>query len=186
MSKKNSIGASTGKIISVLVVIDTEQLLAAKLPVSMIPTSPTMINNAELLKKIFFMIAGNTRGITGQGTNDLEIKANAGDYINFVGTTIEENGDDAVIIYGISGGTTVLNDFMSDRVTRSKAVQPGTGGNGLPATFYSRNFMTLSAKVKASGRANLLVNFALYKLSENGQEQQLAGYYKYDPVLIVG
>lgn len=183
---KTTVKASTGKIISVLVVVDTEQLLAANLPVSKSSDSPTNINDPSLLKKTFFMVAGNTRGITGQGTNELEIKANAGDYINFVGTTVEENGDDAVIIYNVTGGTSVLNNFISDCVTRPKAVQPSVGGNGLPASNYSRNFMTLSSKVKAPGTANLLVNFALYRLSTNGQEQVLYGYYKYDPKIIVG
>ncbi|WP_341902805.1 AidA/PixA family protein [Fluviicola taffensis] len=183
---KTTVKASTGKIISVLVVVDTEQLLAAKLPVSIDPKYPTNINDASLLKKTFFMVAGNARGITGQGTNDLEIKANAGDIINFVGTTVEENGDDAVIIYNVTGGTSVLNDFISACVNRPKAVQPSAGGNGLPAVNYSRNFMTLESKVKAPGTANLLVNFALYRLSPNGQEQVLYGYYKYDPKIIVG
>ena len=174
----------SSQTISVLVVIDPDQLEGIK--GSKKKDDPKMINDTEKLKRTFFMIASNARGIDNQGTDHLAVTANVGDGINFVGITPENNSDHAVIIYDIVGADSVLNQFVAHGAHRSGAVQASTKSlDGLPAEHVSRNFMSLHTTAKRPGKAKFLIRFALYKLDKSGQKQELGGYYQYDPEIIV-
>ncbi|MBQ4811496.1 DNA-directed RNA polymerase subunit beta [Pseudoalteromonas luteoviolacea] len=172
--------------INVLIVIDTEYVKAHYPHPSKDQNNPTPINhNSE------FMIANDPRGIvSGQGTADLNFKANAGDSVSFTGTSIYANADDAVIVYGIKqySGAQVFNKFVANSVNRTEAAVPNvdsSSNNGLPAAHVSTNFITLDSKVRNSGTENFQVQFALYTLDADGQSQSLLGYYQWDPTITV-
>jgi hypothetical protein len=180
-------GGPSSKSINVLVTIDAEALKKSGLPPGASESTPTMINDPTLLSNVFFMICTGSRGIiSGQGTDKLNFKANAGDSVAFEGITVDGNSDDAVIIYGIDEKAhQVFNEFRSIQITRTKAVQPASAKSGLPAVVLSRNFLSYQTTVARSGVSEFLIKFALYKLADDGQSQVLVGYYKYDPKITV-
>ena len=181
------LGGPSSKSINVLVAIDAEALKKSGLAPGQSESSPTMINDPTLLSNVFFMICTGSRGVlSGQGTDKLNFKANAGDFVSFEGITVDGNSDDAVIIYGIDEkANQVFNEFRSMQVTRTKAVQAASTKNGLPAVVLSRNFLGYQTSVARSGTSEFLIKFALYKLADDGQSQVLVGYYKYDPKITV-
>lgn len=180
-----SIDAASVQQINVLIVIDTEYVKKNYPNPSTDPAHPTGINHSSQ-----FMICTGSRGIIGgQGTADLNFRANVGDYVGFTGTSIYNNSDDAVIIYGIKywSGDSVFNTFVPNIVTRSKAVIPNTSTtNGIPPVQTSINFSSLDSKVAKAGTENFYVNFGLYTLAPDGETQQLFGYYYWDPTITVG
>lgn len=174
---------ASAESINVLVVIDTEYVKSHYAKNSSSDSPVGIDHNSQ------FMIATDPRGIvSGQGTADLNFKANPGDFVSFTGTSIYANSDDAVIVYGIKywNGDQVFNQFVPNQVTRKNAVVPDTStSNGLPALTTSINFMSLDSKVKAGGTENFYVYFALYTLAEDGETQELYGYYYWDPTITV-
>jgi len=179
----SEIEAASSENINVLVVIDTEYVKAhyAK---NTDPDHPTGIDHNSQ-----YMIATDPRGIvSGQGTADLNFNANPGDFVSFTGTSIYTNSDDAVIIYGIEywSGDKVFNQFVPNLVNRQHAVMPDvTTDNGLPAITTSLNFTSLDSRVKQGGTENFYVNFSLYTLADDGQTQELYGYFYWDPTITV-
>ncbi len=185
MSESVEEKAAASQSINVLVIIDTEYVKANYQPnLPLDPNNPKGINHSSQ-----FMIVTGSRGvISGQGTADLNFKANVGDYVAFTGTSIYDNSDDAVIIYGINywSGAHVFNTFVSNQINRQRAVMPNTStNNGLPAVQASLNFNSLDSKVGSSGTENFYVYFALYTLADDGQTQNLYGYYYWDPTITV-
>ncbi len=179
-----NVQAASAAFINVLIVIDTEYVKANYPNPSQDPNNPTGINHNSQ-----FMICTGSRGvISGQGSADLNFKANPGDEVAFTGVSIYDNSDDAVIIYGIKywSGANVFNQFVTDLVTRQRAVMPNVNTpNGLPAVQASLNFTSLDSKVKAAGTENFYVYFALYTLGADGETQNLFGYYYWDPTITV-
>lgn len=177
---------SSSESIQVLVVIDTEYVKAHYPNPSKDPNAPTGIDHNSQ-----FMIANDPRGvISGQGTADLNFKANAGDFVSFAGTSIYANADDAVIVYDIQywQKDRVFNHFVPNLVTRKKAVMPDPdSNNGLPAIQAPIIFSTLDSRVRQSGTEDFYVKFALYTLDpKDGDSQVLFGYYYWDPTITVG
>lgn len=175
---------ASARQINILIVIDTEYVKSHYPNPSKDPNNPTGIDHNSQ-----FMICTGSRGtVTGQGTADLSFQANAGDYVSFAGTSIYDNSDDAVIIYGIKywSGDKVFNQFTPDLVKRNKAVMPDpTTSNGLPALQAPISFSSYDARVSQSGTENFYVFFALYTLGSDGQSQNLFGYYYWDPQIRV-
>ncbi|HIC7214106.1 inclusion body family protein [Burkholderia stabilis] len=176
--------ASSAQDINVLVVIDTEWVKKTYPNPSQIQSNPTGIaHNGQ------FMICTGARGIKGQGTADLEITAYPRDRVLFTGVSIYDNSDDAVIIYDIKHykGDQVFNQFNCNTVTRNGAVEPNPESpsrNGLPALQKRLTFATFDSSVRNSGTEYFGVCFALYKLV-GGQNQDLVGYYWWDPKIYV-
>ena len=187
---KNTVDFASAVQINVLVVIDTEYVKTHYPNPSTDPANPTGIDH-----KSQFMICTDPRGvISGQGTADLNFTANPGDLVSFVGQSIYANSDDAVILYGIKKNDsiqpsdTVFNPFVVNVVKRTGAVVPNTNspsGNGLPATQMPVNFITLDSKIAGAGTEAFLVQFGLYTLDANGENQNLFGYYEWDPTVTV-
>jgi len=174
---------ASAKSIDILIVIDTEYVKTNYPNPSQDQNNPTGINHSSQ-----YMICTANSVLSGQGTADLNFKANPGDYVSFRGVSIYQNSDDAVIIYGIKywSGANVFNQFVSDVVTRKGAVVPNTNTqNGLPAVNASVNFTSLDAKVSGQGVENFYVYFALYTLAADGETQNLYGYYYWDPTVTV-
>lgn len=170
--------------IEVLVVINTEYIFNNYTNPSRDAAKPTGINHSSQ-----YMITNSKRGIvSGQGTADLSFKANVGDLVSFQGSSIEANSDSAVIVYGINywSGDHVFNQFVPNMITRNRAVMPNnTTPNGLPAVQQQINFASFDAKVAKAGKENFYVNIAVYRLADDGQTQELYGYFYWDPTITV-
>ena len=168
--------ASSSEAIDILIVIDTEYVKKNYPTPSQDPLAPTGIDHNSQ-----FMICSDPRGgISGQGTADLNFRANPGDTVWFRGTSIYQNSDDAVIIYAITYWKQdhVFNQFTPVLVKRNRAIMPDVNTpNGLPAIQGPVSFTSLNTTVKQSGQEYFLVYFALYTLGTDGQSQNLFGYY---------
>ncbi|MEO7065481.1 MAG: inclusion body family protein [Rhodanobacter sp.] len=180
----NIVLVASSQQVNVLVVIDTEYVKTNYPNPSKDQNQPTGINHSSQ-----FMICTGSRGIiSGQGTADLNFRANVGDNVSFTGVSIYDNSDDAVIVYGIQywKGDKVFNQFVPNLVTRTGAVMPDSStSNGLPAIQAKVNFSSFDSKVSNAGVENFYVFFALYKLSDNGENQELFGYFYWDPTITV-
>jgi len=135
------------------------------------------------------MICTGSHGTPGgQGTADLNFQAVPGDSVSFRAVSIYDNSDDAVIIYGIKywQGDNVFNQFVPNLVKRQRAVMPDTNtDNGLPAILSSFNFTSLDSRVKNAGKEFFYVYIALYTLADDGETQNLYGYFYWDPSITV-
>lgn len=176
--------STSSQEINILVVIDTEYIKKMYGP-NTNQNAPVGINHSSQ-----FMICTGSRGIvSGQGTADLNFRANPGDNVAFTGVSIYDNSDDAVIVYGITYWQKdhVFGNFTSNLVTRNRAVMPNSDTqNGLPATSTKLTFASYGAKVKGSGTEDFYVDIALYTLADDGETQNLYGYYYWDPTITVG
>jgi nematocidal protein AidA len=172
--------------VDILTVINTEYIKSHYGPNKNDKTNPVGIDHSSQ----YMICTGARKIIGGQGTADLSFQANVGDYVSFRGTSIYQNSDDAVIVYGIklASGTPVFNQFVTNLVTRNYAAQPDPNSpslDGLPALKVKQNFLSLDSKVKQSGVEAFLVYIALYTLADDGQTQNLYGYYYWDPTITV-
>lgn len=171
--------------INVMIVIDTDYVKDHYPTPSKDQTKPTGIDHNSQ-----FMICTDPRGInSGQGTADLSFKALPGDTVSFRGTSIYGNSDDAIIVYNIVywNGDHVFNSFVTDLVKRNKAVIPDTTTpTGLPALYTPINFTSIDSRISQNGTENFYVYFALYNLNSGGNEQDLFGYFYWDPTITVG
>lgn len=174
----------SARVIDILVIIDTEHVKTTYPNPSRDACQPTAIDHDS-----HFMLCTGSRGIiSGQASADLEFKANVGDYMAFSGTSIYDNSDDAVIIYGIdyNSGDKVFNKFSPTLVTRSNAVMPDPdSATGIPPVQTCVTFSSLESRVKESGTESFDLNFALYTLAPNGEVQELFGYFYWVPTITV-
>lgn len=179
--------SSTNITIPILIVIDTEYVKAHYGKQS----NPNWKSPVGIDHKSQYMIANDPRGInSGQGTADIDFNAIVGDTVNFTGVSIYQNSDDAVIVYGIEkfSGDSVFNQFSLNSITRDRAVAPDPNSpnrNGLPPLHIPQNFNTLDSKVARKGKEGFMVQFGLYTLDPDGQNQSLYGYFQWDPTIRV-
>jgi hypothetical protein len=176
--------ASSAEQINILIVIDTDYVMDHNPNPSKDPANPTGIDHSSQR-----MICYDPRGVvSGQGTADLNFKANPGDLVSFTGTSIYDNSDSAVIVYGIKywSGDHVFNNFVTNLVTRNRAVMPDPSQpNGIPPTQQKISFASYDSKVSGGGTENFYVYIAVYKLADDGQTQELYGYFYWDPTVTV-
>lgn len=169
--------------INVMIVIDTDYVKSHYPNPSQKSDNPTPIDH-----KSQFMVCTDPRGIiSGQGTADLNFKALPGDNVSFRGTSIYGNSDDAVIVYGISpwNGVDVFNSFRTDKVERQGAAVPDINSpNGIPEKKIKADFISYDSKVQKKGTENFHVKFGLYTCND-GETQNLLGYYQWDPTITV-
>ncbi len=174
---------SSSQQVNVLVVIDTEYVKKMYGP-NTNKNNPVGINHSSQ-----FMICTGSRGIIGgQGSADLNFRANPGDNVAFTGVSIYDNSDDAVIVYGIKywQKDKVFGNFTSNLVTRLRAVMPNDdSSDGLPAAPTRLTFASYDAKVEKGGTEDFYVDFALYTMADDGETQTLYGYYYWDPTITV-
>ncbi|WP_316636396.1 inclusion body family protein [uncultured Flavobacterium sp.] len=169
--------------IDILVVIDTEYI-KKNFSKNSNPNDPREINHNSQ-----YMICYSPRGIvSGQGTADLSFRANAGDYVSFRGTSIQQNSDDSVILYGVRywSGDRVFYNCTTDIVTRKRAVQPNPDKqDGIPPVLTVQNFTSCNSKMARGGTENFCVYIAVYTVTADGQGQELYGYYYWVPQVVV-
>jgi hypothetical protein len=179
-----SIETASDVEINIMIVIDTDYVKTAYPHPSQDHDHPTAIDHNSQ-----FMICNDPHGIiSGQGTADLNFKAEPKDTVSFRGISIYGNADDAVIVYEIKylSGNHVFRPFLPFLVERKHAVVPDIGTpDGLPAKTTIMAFVSLDSKVEKIGIENFYVCFALYTLADDGETQQLFGYYCWDPRITV-
>lgn len=178
--------AASGKIIDILVVIDTDYIKNNN-PRNTNSNSPAVIRSPTPGYKPQFLLSTGADSVQGQGTANLTFGAQPGDYVNFRGTSIYANSDDAVIIYGIQNlSGAVFHNFSHRTITREKAVVPNDGmTNGIPAITRNINFAAYNAQILHSGTENFVIQFGLYEYDRKSASQVLYGYFKWDPVITV-
>lgn len=176
--------AACTKSINLLAIFDTASIKAAYLDPSQDPGNPTPIDQEGQ-----FLLCGSASGtIQGQGTGNLTFQAAIGDYVNIAGTSIYNNSDDAVIIYGVAyaEGQQVFNAFAPMLLPRSGAVMPDPDtADGIPPLQGSRTFSSLLSRVKSHGTEDVQLSFGLYALADDGETQELFGYYSWNPIIAV-
>lgn len=171
--------------INVLIVIDTAYVKANYGTPSQDPTNPTYIDHNSQ----YMICTGSRAPVTNQATADLQFTADPGDFVSFYGQSIYGNAQDAVIVYGIvkntqKQGGNVFNAFTADTVTITGAAAPN-GPTAVPAQNIPATFNSLDARVEGQGTEYFNVYFGLYELDGTGENQNLFGYYAWDPTIIV-
>jgi hypothetical protein len=175
---------SSAVSVDILVVINTDYVIdyceKNSIQPSQDPNNPTGIDHSNE----FMICTGARKILSGQGTGDLYFQANPGDSVSFRATSVYANSDDAVILYGIKkfDGDNVFNTFVVNQVTRNGAVVPNPQtANGIPPLQMKLNFNSYTSTVSNSGDEGFKVQFGLYRLDDNGQNQVLYGYFEWDP-----
>ncbi len=171
---------------SILVVVDTAGITSSYPKQS----NPNVDSPVGISHNFAWMICSpQSNVISGQGTADLNFKAQPGDNVSFRGTSVTQNSTDAVIVYQIKywNGTNVFNTFVTDQVTLTGAAQPNPANlNGLPAVSVTQNFQSLDSRISKQGTENFYVMIAVYTLdAATGEKQQLYGYFYWDPTVTV-
>ncbi len=167
---------------AILMVINTESIKARYAHPSKNASKPTFIDNSGQ-----FMLSSGVGSISDAPVGpDLTFLANKGEDVSFRAVSIYGNSDDAVILYGMKycSGDKVFKAFKSHLVALEGAAEPNNGSNnGLPAVLTGMNFASLDTKVALSGIENVYINFALYSLADDGQAQQLYGYFQWESTI---
>lgn len=141
-------------------------------------------------KKKPLPVKSNTQYVFYSRTNMVQedsqlppIFACPGDRLKIRGITVNQNSIESVIIYQIksSGWPGIEEVFEPVPVTIEKAVQPNAGSyDGLPGVHSKENFTSMDAIIQSTGRKKYRICFALYSLAEDGETQNLTGYYYWD------
>jgi len=170
--------ANTPNNIHVLVVIDTVHVkkIYGKQGT---PEKPHPINHIGE-----YMLVTGSPSVSAQGTADVTFTANLGDYVSFHGTSVFGQTDDAILIYGIRNTEQVFNKFTYNGFTLNGAVLPDISkDNGLPALHSRSTFYSFESRVIRTGKDLFNLQFALYE--RDGENQNIYGYYEWDPTIIV-
>jgi hypothetical protein len=132
--------------------------------------------------------AGSRSIVSGQGTAQLSFKARHGDHICFRGLSNSDNSAAAVIIYNIEQAEedSIFKQFTSEVKSIAGAVVPNAAmPNGLPPLHEELNFSSFDSRIKRHGTEVLCIQFALYQLGNNGEEQRLYGYYEWEATITI-
>ncbi|MBP0017505.1 MAG: hypothetical protein J7647_08100 [Cyanobacteria bacterium SBLK] len=136
-----------------------------------------------------YALVGNKYIVSGQGTTDLEIKANPGDITKFTAITTSANSVDSVILYGMQyqSGDRVFGDFVTNVKELDGAASPTAGGDGLPVTQIPKNFATIDSTIQEAGTENFETQIALYTLNDDhiSQGPESYGYYVVDSSITI-
>ena len=126
-----------------------------------------------------------------QGTADLSFTVPNQSAVAFWGSSLSNNGHDAIIIYDITRNVNagpsddLFNPFVMNRTLLPGGVVPSGSINGLPAATESRNIYALTSTVKAKGTENFIIKFGLYLFDATTQTQKLWSYCQWDPTITV-
>lgn len=143
---------------------------------------PTLIGD----KNIYLLVSPPTGSIEKP---EITIKKVPGKLTSVVfrGISVQENSDDAIIIYKINGqkGNSPLGKFTVQQKTVNNAVMPDNEtSDGLPAIYVDMNFTSIVSKMPP-GVQQITISFALYTLSDNSESQQLYGYYCFNTDILI-
>lgn len=171
--------ATGAACINLLAVIDTGRVKSAYPNPSQDAKHPTGIAPGG----VFMICPGWRDEAPEQETDEPCVKIGHGSRVALRGVSISNNSDDAVIVYAVDTRngeeTRVSKSFKPVVITLEEAVQPdpdSTNG-GIPPVHVETNFSSLNSRFIALKSKVLNADFALYTLAEDGQSQQLFGYY---------
>lgn len=171
--------SSNLKNINVLFVIDTDYVKVNYSNPSTDLNNPTIVDNNSQ----YVICTDPSAIIKDPKTAHLNFTANRRDVVSVRSTSISGNSDDAVIAYAIThkNGAGVLSPFYLDISEVQNAVEPDINTQyGLPPLTVSESFISYYSLVKQNGLENFAVSFAIYVLAEDGETQNLFGYYSFD------
>jgi hypothetical protein len=175
---------SVANTVNVITVIDTDIIKQTYGP----NTSPQGLNNHEGIT--MSCPAANYQPDPGGDRTNITFTANVHDYVSFRATSVSNNSEDAVIIYGIEStdNVNVFNPFHVDMILVDYAAIPDIQKqpNGMPATTAALPFYSYDSQVQTHGQESFIIRFAIYELDpQSGDKQSLYGLYYWDPKIIV-
>ncbi|MFK0731427.1 MAG: inclusion body family protein [Gloeotrichia echinulata GP01] len=169
----------TAKKINVLVVIDTEHIKVIYPIPSQDKTKPTPVDcNSQ-----FIIISGSPKIISGSETSKLQLPAKPGDNVSFRCTSSYANSVDAAIIYRMplqENHVFECISFQPNFVTRNCAISDPEQPDGQAIKYKSITSVSYESKVSRVGTENLRFYIALYTLADDGNTQNLFGYFSWD------
>ncbi|KHT02348.1 inclusion body family protein [Pectobacterium brasiliense] len=183
MSNSNELN-STNNVINVIVIIDTDRVMS---DVSFSAASKDQAHPTPIGHQYSYMVAPNQSVVSGEGTGDLNIKANRDDVIRWTGLSESANSDSSVLIYGLPryAGDTVFTGVEFVNSGRSEAEPRETNNTSpLPVTFTEQKHWYAQATISKLGTEQYQVQFALYYRPRGGN-QELYGYFQWDPTITV-
>ena len=183
MSNTNELN-STNNVINVIVIIDTDRVMN-DFPFS--AASKDQAHPTPIGHQYSYMVAPNQSVISGEGTGDLNIKANRDDVIRWTGLSESANSDSSVLIYGLPryAGDTVFTGVEFVNSGRLEAEPRETNNTSpLPVTFTEQKHWYAQATISQLGTEHYQVQFALY-YRPHGGNQELYGYFQWDPTITV-
>ncbi|MGI8454121.1 inclusion body family protein [Pectobacterium versatile] len=183
MSNINQLNSSNN-VINVIVIIDTDRIIndPSIKSVSKDQAHPTPIGH-----QYSYMVAPSQSAISGEGTGDLNIKANRDDVIRWTGISESANSDSSVLIYGLPryAGDTVFTQVEFVNSGRLEAEPAPTNNTSpFPVTFTEQKHWYTQATITKLGTEQYQVQFALYHRPHGGN-QELYGYFQWDPTITV-
>ncbi|GLY59367.1 hypothetical protein Pcaca05_02250 [Pectobacterium carotovorum subsp. carotovorum] len=175
---------SSNNVINVIVIIDTDSVIN-DFPLNSVSRDEN--HPKAIAHKYAHMVAPGQSTISGNGTSDLNVKANRDDVIRWTGISESDNSDSGVLIYGLPkyAGNTVFAglEFINSARVESEP-SPTNSNSALPVTFAERKHWYAQAIVNDLGTEHYQVQFALY-YRPHGGDQELYGYFQWDPTITV-
>jgi len=168
---------------NILIVVDTNMVMAEYRHPSMKFNKPTLIND-----KGIFLLSSLKRGSALKPETGIAKATGKLTFVAFRGTSIEENADSAIIIYKVNGQkeNSTLGKFTVQKKTIDMAVMPdNTTPNGLPAIYGNINFTSITSRMPI-GIQKITISFALYTLDDDKETQKLYGYYCFNTDITIG
>lgn len=160
--------------IDLLIVFDTMSIIQNTPQPSQDKTKPTAVKSNG--QYVFSTEATKDRMLS-------VIPACPGDTLKIRGTSVYQNSQQAAIIYQVKNlnRKNIKEMFTADPVSRDQAVQPDPKSyDGLPALHVKENFISMDTEIQNTGRKKYRVCFALYDLANDGETQNLIGYFYWD------
>jgi nematocidal protein AidA len=169
--------------IALLLTIDTDFIIRNY------PPSENLRRAVPVSDEPMLLICGGSRGaVSGQGSPRISFNANRGDHISLRGISDTANAVNAVILYNVkhSGEEKVFRMFHSDYTTVDNApVLDHQMPQGFPSETQELVYQSWDSKVKSKGTEALTISFAVYVLDDDGENQQLYGYYEWQTDITV-
>ena len=185
--------AEESKDIHVLMVVDTDKLLAKGLSGSEDQEHPQNVNHPDVT---YLFSTDSTAEPGTQGKYDLMLDADLEDNVIFSGMSASGNSRDIVIVYGLSnlgkeypsyfpGCTdTVLERLGPEVLSRPNEYVPSIP-NILPPAKANTKFVTYAGTVDMEGCEAYALDFAFYKLKTDNKTYDFKGYYRWEPKIKV-
>lgn len=167
------------KNIDILVVIDTQRLLAdfTKLneTIRKDADNPTHINH-----NYAFMITSHDFLVSGQATANLHIKCTSGDLINWHGVSESNNFDNQVIVYQLKHNNNILREVTLDRQTKEYVFPKNNNIKELEV--MKLNTLMIHAICQ---NADVIydVHFGVYRIHRETGKRELFGYFKWSTTI---
>lgn len=173
----------TAADIEILIMIDTEYVKEAYPQPSKDPVSPTGIGHNSQ-----FMICTGYHEASSNGlVPALNFSGNLGNRISLKADTVYGSVSEDVVIYGVSylDGGQLYNSFLPGVIPDNAGVLPVVSASNDAASKNSRlvNFTSCNVHEREKGLEKFLVYFAIYRWDSSHLNQELVGYYYWNPAV---